>query len=1004
LAFLAFPTALLTVLLAIDVLFASRPNVALPWLALQLMLSAGSVVVVFSGRRLSLGIFALSMLALMMDAQSVLFRLASALWGVSLSLSVIAKPPRRTGLAVGATLATLGLAPELLDGITPSPLLPVARLRLQGPSLRALPSPFVDQRLGVQLWVGEGALADAETIVIPEQDVRIAYGELAPGTMFDRAGETALQELKRRGLVTIRSTQVGSRPERFDAASTITFDALTGRALVRGTLLVGVTGDQTTWIAAWSRVHRSERTAERVSHIVRSFRRLQPRQPIFSPQARQVAERAVIGVGGSHTGVRVVNGAKAAVLLSAQLVDHPSVEITTSVGSTVLSLENAHRVETALVVPSPLVAEAAPLRAFATAPVGTPFWVYTGAWQPGWVQGNQGAIRDAETLSPVVGPAFDGSGALVGFYDGLEAHLITLDAIHGSLTRTLGAVQLTAAPSESPPSRFTAVPNDESTDQLEVPERVAESFAFFRTPSSLGIGVVVRKEAGRWVVAAERSLVPADAQSVNVRLGSNGVVRAGDVVRVSSRLALVSLPVDPLDGFTPITLDARGEEGARFQAGLRIDPMSQEPVLKWLRGSLSRSSFQPEPGPSVSLGPLLTSEGRFTGLLASNRTAVISAETVVDFPVAQIKDAVWVISAEASGTCQLVATVELEDPLDAATLVRVRVAKGGISNRRSAQRLTTATFTDAVPKAKMATLRHTFPCFLGPAQMQFEVMSLEATRFVAPQTVATLTDLPQEIRGRSGPSEAGLKPSLMLSLGLWETPEPTTDHPCAVQPALCERSCAIEDYRACAPDGRYAMGSGEYGRAIGALDIACGRGDLEGCLLLLWAVADHKSIKTTAHPEDMVKAWCQSGLQRACWALTPARWKQEIAPARNQCQKNARACGAYGWLLWQGPRIEKDTKAALQAFKNACSAGDDASCGAFARFGLQLGKLEVVQAARLFQKACDAKDATACIEAARDPGLGITVPRSPQAADAQLAKACSLGAAQACEMVPATPP
>jgi TPR repeat protein len=285
-------------------------------------------------------------------------------------------------------------------------------------------------------------------------------------------------------------------------------------------------------------------------------------------------------------------------------------------------------------------------------------------------------------------------------------------------------------------------------------------------------------------------------------------------------------------------------------------------------------------------------------------------------------------------------------------------------------------------------------------QLQFEVSSQGQTRVTWPQTLRPPADLPWVQRGRASGTPGSGPPKATLAAELWETPaRATMKHPCGTAPQLCERACAIDDFDACTFDGRYALATKEYGRAVVVLDGACGRGEVEACVLLEWALSEKKGAKSRSRPDTVLRPWCEAGVARACAALDVPGWRRAIGPAKEACVEAPKACRPYAELLLAGPRLDADVTRALGALKQACGVSDERACGLFARTVIQLDKQDPVTVMPLLDRACAASDLPSCSLRAMNAGLGLTLPRSAQVANAWLEEACAKGALDACAQV-----
>jgi hypothetical protein len=921
--------------------------------------------------------------------------------------------PGRFVVGVLAGLTSLGLAtPECLDGVGPERALGLERARSRRTLGQRLSWPHVDQPSGVQFgpapapWFTTPAPG---VFVEPQTGATLFAGALAKGLPFDQATLSATSALAGAGVsgVTLGPPTV-DEDSPFDASATLPFTGRQGRAAVQGLLRVGETGPEAVVLAAWVRTGRAEAALPALGPLLATMRRDPPARPSFeSPQARALADRSVASVVGSSTwAVRVVVGARAAVLVPSSLVQGLS-ELPLEVGGVTTKLAvGARRVAAGVsVIPSTLAAEAAPLRSFAAAPRLSRVLVRGPGWSGGWLTGEpSAAVRPLDVQTAVSGPAFDVSGALVGVVlEGATGpELVTLDALAPALTEVLGtAPPLSASPAEVPPPLFVARQADEGAGRSLEP-RLRENVVLVPTAAGPVAAVVMARKAAGWVLVVPRL---ANAQAVTVKLGAGpeAVTRAAEVVRQTRDVALLVMEADPLDALNPIVVaDARALEGRRLAFGFRGDPATGLPTLRPLPGEVVDSRFEADPGPEVSAGPVVTSDGRWVGLRLPDGVTVVPAASLVELGVAGLRDVVWKVSFEPTGSCQLAATFELEDPLGDATLVAVRLEPGEAPARtdEAPPRLKAARLTDTVPRAGEARLLFTMPCVTGPMQLQFEVSSQGQTRVTWPQTLRPPADLPWVQRGRASGTLGSGPPKTTLAAELWETPaRATMKHPCGTAPQLCERACAIDDFDACTFDGRYALATKEYGRAVVVLDGACGRGEVEACVLLEWALSEKRGAKARSRPDAVLRPWCEAGVARACAALDVPGWRRAIGPAKEACVEAPKACRAYAELLLAGARLDADVTRALGALKQACGVSDERACGLLARTVIQLDKQDPVTVMPLLDRACAAGDLASCSLRAMNAGLGLTLPRSAQVANAWLEEACAKGALDACAQV-----
>ncbi|MBE2248724.1 MAG: sel1 repeat family protein, partial [Myxococcus sp.] len=391
-------------------------------------------------------------------------------------------------------------------------------------------------------------------------------------------------------------------------------------------------------------------------------------------------------------------------------------------------------------------------------------------------------------------------------------------------------------------------------------------------------------------------------------------------------------------------------------------------------------------------------DDRLAALRVGDGHSTVEAPALVGLGVAGIKDVVWRIAAEATGTCQLAVTAELDDPLEEATFFRVRLEPA--STEFAPPRVKAAAFTDTTPERGQATLRYPFPCFTSPQWIQFEVQGPSGLQFSRAQRVWVPTVLPGVVRGRTGPSEGAGPPSSLLVTELWELPAPITlNHACREAPHLCERACLVDEFEACTLDGRIALAARDLGRALNRFDAMCERGDLEACTLLEWTLAEKKPTRQLrSRPAAVLQPWCDAGLRRACVALAIPEWRKALPALTAGCVQDPRACGALGLHLLDGPRLDAEVTRALKLIQQACLSGDAASCAHSAIETLRFAREEPLAVMPRLKRACEARIADACTLMAMNSARGLTVPRTPRAAEQELDEACRLGAAEACQM------
>lgn len=991
------------VLVAVDARVASRPEVsaATGWLAFACL--AVSVVMLARLSRLSIVLCALAGAVLTLGSLPAgpLTVALSATWAVSVCVSQLAG--RLQGLTLGLGLTAIGaLSPAMLDGLLTTPLLGTPRARLAGRDGPAARGPWIDQRSGLQLTTTTPGLlvhsVGATTrLTDPALGLEVAEASLAPGLDLASATITARDWLETLGLQHVTLDEARPTPGRFDASTTQPFTAQLGRAALRGQLRVGILGADTFAIATWARAHR-EATLGGVSAAVLQGAVFQPapRPRLADDRRARLANALVTSPSPEFTGVRVSVGGKVVLLLPGSVTG--AMQLSSQQGSFPVDLGSS--VETAGVRLLVLGGGAAlPLRRLAAAPRLTRVFHAAEGVIGGWLTDEPGSpTRRAELPPGRPGPVVDLEGNVVGFAvrQGAELVVATVDALEPTLARLTNApVQPAAAPTEAPAPLFTPVSAD-----ADAPRPVADvsgSVLLVRTPAGLAGAVVIGATEEAWALVVDSSMVPASASMVSVRL-PQGDPRPADVAKVANRVALLRLPRADGDGLRVLSLveAGLGASARRETWGFREDPATGAPALKPASGLLTAEGFEPEPGPIVSSGPVFSPDGRIAAYRLGGQ-AIVAAPVLQELSAPGVRDVFWRIAGEATGTCQLAATIELEDPFGEATLVRLRVSP---DQPELPARLTAPAMTDATPKAGTASMLYRFRCFAVPQLFQFEVQGPRGARASRVQRVPPLAVLPGVVRGRSGPSEGASRAPAAQLTALWDIPAPLTlVHPCRAAPEQCERACYVDEVDACTLDGRFALATKEPGRAIARLDARCADDDLEACTLLLWALAEKRGVRApTSKPDALLEPFCRGGLKRACAALRAAEWKQALPALTAACGRSKGECDALGRHLLLGPRLDVDLTRALKAFRDACAAGNARACGDSALESLRYEREEPLAVLERAARACEAGFADACLLGVMNSAQGLTVPRTPQVAEQQLVKACASGSVEACLM------
>ncbi|MDP3499354.1 MAG: hypothetical protein Q8S33_03450 [Myxococcales bacterium] len=997
-------TAPLVILALIDAFTAGRPALSAGALTLQSLLFLGATAGLLVGHRA--GLIAAMLAGLLGLSPFGASGLAFAVWTASVLSICVTVRGRAVALAAGLG-AIVTLAPAMLDGITTRPLLGGLRASLSGVSA-PLKWPVIDQHTGLQLSKSEASLhlvtstAFESRLVDPELGLEVALRRLPPELELTAATRESQLWLETLGVSQLQLGRIDDLPGAFDASTVTPVSARARRASLSGFLRVCVIGNEAFAIATWTRAHRAGALTPIMQQVVQGVRyRPAPRPRLSADQRAAVSHGLVTTSDGRHVGVRVSAGDRTLLLISAAGVSEGVLQVKSDQGPFPVDLSKARLTNGVRVAPLGGGATV-PMRAASQAPRLSRV-VVAGSWSGGWLSDEPGApVRNIELIDGRPGPAFDLDGQLIGMViagaSGLE--LVTVDALFEVMVAVAGsAPRLAEAKQEPPPPLFE--PSGEEERRAPISDSdVLASVVLARSAAGLTGAVVIGAGEASWVLVADAAVAPPGTLSLSVRLPSKAV-RVADVVRVIRGVALLRLPREEGDGLRVMKLveGAPLSNARRVAWGFRDDPATATVALKSTYGLLTPTEFEPEPGPALSTGPVVSPDNRLAGLRLSGSQSLVVGAALQGLGVAGVSDVVWRIAAEPTGTCQLAATIELEDPLEEATLVRVRVEPA--TDGPAPSRVKAASFTDVMPLHGRARFVFRFPCFTTPQWLQFEVQGPSGVRWSRAQRIPVATTLPGVIRGRAGASEGASPAPSALVAELWELPAPVThQHACRTEPSLCERACVVDELDACTLDGRQALATKEVGRAVSRFDTMCESGDLEACTLLPWAVAELKKAGRTlrSKPESVLGPWCQAGLRRACVALAIPEWRKTLTLRTSACVANPRACGALGVHLLDGPRLDSELTRALKLLQQACGAGDVESCAHSGIESLRFGREEPLAVMPRLQRACDARIADACTELALNAARGITVPRMPQAAEQQLEDACRLGSTGACLM------
>lgn len=973
----------------LDLSVAGRPFAAAPLigvLAVLLLAAAGAVI---ARHRLALG---LAGAAAVVSLGLGLGPFACALvWAVGLGLSSWGLPGRveRVG-QLAASLAVLAMLVPVLDGLTPRPLF--GRFT----TAPRASWPVIDQHSGLQLLSGSDtlrpvALRDATLLIDAHEGYRVKLIALPRGTRLDEAPALARAWLESSGLQHVELSAPEPLFTAFDVGSMAQLTAAEGRSALRGIVECAVLGDEAFALAVFTRAHRFERLAPGFRKLLDQLRYRPPRRPRLPLAVREQVATSVLTAGDGTPAARVAVGRSGSALITTGKAN--GVTFGNSTGR--FPIEGAKEVTVeGLTVVSVAGAQGLTLRASANAPRLTRVVVATGAsWVGGWLTDEPGATtREVLLLESAAGPAFDLEGALIGFVTN-GPRLITAEQLQAAVQTAVGPIALAPTNMAAPPPLFEA--RERAPTDLTLPEPPTASVLLARSSAGISAATVIDRRNDEWILIADGSIAPAGTTLVTLRLPS-GVLRAATIARATQGAALLTLPQAADDGLL-MTPFAEGHlSGRRSTFGFREDPATGTPALRGALGHLADDDFDQDPGPVLSPGPIFTADSRVAAWRRGEGQPVVHTEVLQRLTVPAIRDVAWRLAAEASGTCQLSATIMLEDPLSTATLVRARSEPATTTEVPS--RLISAAVADAIPKNGEASFIHRLDCPLTPLLLQFEVQADEGTAATPIQRLDVVTVLPEVVRGRTGPS-AGATPAPATFLNeLWVTPPPLTlNHECRATPSLCERACAIDQLEACTLDGREALQQKEVARAISVLDPMCGRGELEACVVLLWAL-DGKARPITSKPAAVVEPWCTAGLSRACAAIDRETWKRTLKTLTDGCATTRSTCDDLGRHLLDGPRLDLDVTQALGHLKNGCAMGQAQACTDYAREGLRFAKVDALTVIPALAAPCRQGIAEACTLEALNPALGLTVPRNAQAAEQVLRDACRLGSRAACLM------
>lgn len=989
-------TTPLALLLLVDVVAVGRPHVGAGrlWVALLLVL-AGALG---QWRLNRAGLHALGLAGLVLVSTSVeqpLLALSFGAWATA-AIGVTGWPRLRTPMLAIGLLGIALFVPTGVDGLMERPLLGELRTGAPGAALRW---PAVDQATGLQLPAGPPALkvltSEPGTTRLADATLGLEVGlKVLP---LDRPLGSAMADaqtwLETLGMEHVSLSEPVKATGLFDTATQAEFTAKAGRGKRWGLVRVGVLGRETFVIAAWASSHRRQALEPTLRGVVeQAFFRPPPRARLSLATREAVASTIVRTVDGAFTGARVSLAGKVVLLLPAAA---PTTlrELQSDQGRFPVQLADG-------VVSNDvrLVAlgggTAAQLRRSSAAPTLRRVVRVADTFSGGWLADEPGHERRAiELADPKPGPVFDLDGKVVGF--AIADTLVTTDALEKALTQlTAGPVSLLPADISAPAPLFEIVAPEKAPQDLAA---VSQSVVLARSTAGVTAAVVVSAAASKWALVAD-AVIAQPGTTVSITLPSNEV-RGVEIVRTTAGVALLTAPRLSSDELKPLKLMEALADGAsrRVALGFREDPATSTLALKSVPGELTADGFDPDPSPAMSGGPVMTDDGRVAALRIAAGQQVMTAPRIQALSVAGLSDVLWRVVAEPTGECQLAVHVRLEDPLEEATVVRVRMEEA--RNEKPPARLTQAAMGEVLPKNGGADLALKIPCWLKPRWVQFEVQSPAGTRATRVQTLPVVTTLPDVLAGRSGPTEGASRPPASEIAWLWELPPRLAmHHACRLKPAECERACYIDEVDACTLDGRYALSTGETGRALGRLTPRCEAGEVEACTLLAWALEKRPSKPAKAKLEEVLEPWCAAGNARACAALAPQEWKKTLEQLSRACTPASNRCTELARHLLNGPRLEADVRKALGLFRQACSAGDERACGDNATEAVRLETEEPLTVMARAAIGCRGNHGGACLLEAFNAVRGLTVPRTPLGAEKIIAQSCAAGSERACLM------
>ncbi|NBX77440.1 MAG: sel1 repeat family protein [Proteobacteria bacterium] len=241
--------------------------------------------------------------------------------------------------------------------------------------------------------------------------------------------------------------------------------------------------------------------------------------------------------------------------------------------------------------------------------------------------------------------------------------------------------------------------------------------------------------------------------------------------------------------------------------------------------------------------------------------------------------------------------------------------------------------------------------------------------------------------------------------------------------SVIEDSCAGLDVKGCFKlvQAERKRLQGNVPKSLSVYQDACRRGVAIGCVWWARAVSLGETPESST-PEGIVglaqlnelTQQCEEQKQgEACLALGEVYFRGNGAPKTFQksnqyyslaCElKTATGCSNLGLSYQEGEGVEKSFAEANRLYKKACDWGEGRGC-AWLGANYELGEFEDYKenpyrfsaANKLYKKACELGEGSGCAWLAANYEKGNGVEPSPEFAKTLFAKACDLGARQAC--------